>query len=915
MKIRSVAAMLFAASLGISAVALAEHPPTALARAGVSRAGMSDMGKRAAAVVGKIRAQRGASIRLAIPSAKATPGPARSAAAAAASAPLHPPGVSPIPTDAEDDEGEPDCTRDSACLDEGELPAGTQSETSIAIDDSGRHVVIGFNDFRGFNTPQLSVSGFAYSDDGGKTFVDGGQLPTGPLDQFGFPEVFGDPDVKYLGGCNFVYSSIFVIVKSFPGGLAAVQTMSVHRSRDCGHTWEGPFEVTAASNPSGLLDPDGFPVDAADKEFIDVDRHTGRLLMTWTNFTDTSVAPGGTQILSTYSDDILSATPPTFSTANIISATAREGTGSIPRFGPEKNQAYVVWRRLPGGTTNSIAFAKTDNGGKTWSDPVEISAPFFIIDQILGNDRVHSFPGMAVDKSWGKTRGNIYVAWAGNDSQDGADIMVLRSNNGGKSFIGPVAINARPGGDRAQWFPAVSVDDDTGRVFIHYYDQGIAGSGDLTQVSYVFSDDGGKHWSAPLPLTDPFHGGWGNDTSQPNLGDYNQSVAQRGKYYPVFALASRPPGGFVDGQPDLSMTVPDPKVQVLPASDHRFGAAPLDWQGESFVDSGRNGHIDPGELVFLSVNLRNYVTNPGSKGKVEDVFARLTTSTPGVDVILPISSWRDIKPGDTETNRFPFFLFTRASFQAGTPIDLQLEIFSDDHQSTILRHTIFTGTPQATVLVSESFDGSTSIPAGWRAVAQTGDPAINWRIEPGSPSTPGFCGTTSNGAFHVNTNGSAWQRLFSPAFSVPADSQWVTVEFDVCYDTEDEPLLNIWAYDGLFLRVTDVTGGTHVVRSVLAEAFEDQFTTDGFFGYPKHFPRNSDPDYFEDMSVWAGTSGGAFQHVRMRLPGMAGTIAQLRFEYAQDAFGTCADVRPGHSCGVIIDNVKVQSVKAAPRQP
>ena len=917
MKIRSVAAMLFAASLGISAVALAEHPPTALARAGVSRSGMSDMGKRAAAVVAKIRAQRGAAIRLAIPSAKAAPGPARSAGATAASTALHPPGVSPIPTDdADEDEGEPDCTTDSACLDEGELPAGTQSETAIAIDDSGQHVVIGFNDFRGFNDPnQLSISGFAYSDDGGKTFVDGGQLPDGPLDEFGFPQVFGDPDVKYLGACNFVYSSIMLVVKSFPGGLAVVQTMSVHRSRDCGHTWEGPFEVTSASNPSGLLDADGFPVDAADKEFIDVDRHTGRVLMTWTNFTDTSVAPGGTQILSTYSDDILSATPPTFSKANIISATAREGTGSIPRFGPEKNQAYVVWRRLPGGPTNSIAFAKTDDGGKTWSAPVEISAPFFIIDQILGNDRVHSFPGMAVDKSHEKTRGNIYVAWAGNDSHDGADIMVLRSNNGGKSFIGPVAINARPGGDRAQWFPAVSVDNDTGRVFIHYYDQGLTTSGDLTQVSYVFSDDGGKHWSPPLPLTDPFHGGWGNDTSQPNLGDYNQSVAQRGKYYPVFGLASRPPGGFVDGQPDLSMTVPDPKVQVLPASDHRFRAAPLDWQGQSFVDSGRNGHIDPGELVFLSVNLRNYVTNPDSKGKIEDVFARLSTSTPGVDVILPFSSWRDIKPGDTETNRFPFFLFTRSSFQAGTPIDLELEIFSDDHQTTILRHTIFTGTPQATVLVSESFDGSTSIPAGWRAVAQTGAAAINWRIEPGSPTSPGFCGTTSNGAFHVNTAGSAWQRLFSPAFAVPADSQWVTVEFDVCYDTEDEPLLNIWAYDGLFLRVTDLTGGTHTLRSVLTEAFEDQFTTDGFFGYPKHFPRNSDPAYFEDMSVWAGTSGGAFQHVRMRLPGMAGTIAQLRFEYAQDAFGTCADVRPGHSCGVIIDNVKVQSVKAAPKQP
>src|SRR5215468_8462529 len=99
MKLRSVAAMLFAASLGSSAVALADHPPTALARAGVARSGMSDMGKRAAKVVAKIRAQRGAAIRLAIPSTKAAPGPARSAAPTAASAALHPPGVSPIPTD------------------------------------------------------------------------------------------------------------------------------------------------------------------------------------------------------------------------------------------------------------------------------------------------------------------------------------------------------------------------------------------------------------------------------------------------------------------------------------------------------------------------------------------------------------------------------------------------------------------------------------------------------------------------------------------------------------------------------------------------------------------------------------------------------------------------------------------------
>ena len=34
--------------------------------------------------------------------------------------------------------------------DGGELPGGDQGELTIAIDDSGQHVVIGFNDFRAF---------------------------------------------------------------------------------------------------------------------------------------------------------------------------------------------------------------------------------------------------------------------------------------------------------------------------------------------------------------------------------------------------------------------------------------------------------------------------------------------------------------------------------------------------------------------------------------------------------------------------------------------------------------------------------------------------------------------------------------------------------------------------------------------
>jgi len=42
---------------------------------------------------------------------------------------------------------------------------------------------------------------------------------------------------------------------------------------------------------------------------------------------------------------------------------------------------------------------------------------------------------------------------------------------------------------------------------------------------------------------------------QPNLGDYNQAVAQGGEFFAVWAGTTLP--GFTDGQPSGNMTTPD----------------------------------------------------------------------------------------------------------------------------------------------------------------------------------------------------------------------------------------------------------------------------------------------------------------------------------------------------------------------
>src|SRR5687768_5437980 len=157
---------------------------------------MSAMGKRAAAAVARINAQ---SRGVAAPAARAA---------------------------TDDDDG---CLNKPECGEEGEeeeeeIPGG-QAELSIAVDETGRHIVIGFNDTRGFDLNPISVSGYLYSEDGGRTFVDGGQLPSPGDEVIGttrFPQVFGDPDVKYMGDCVSVYASILVEKVS---DTADVQTM------------------------------------------------------------------------------------------------------------------------------------------------------------------------------------------------------------------------------------------------------------------------------------------------------------------------------------------------------------------------------------------------------------------------------------------------------------------------------------------------------------------------------------------------------------------------------------------------------------------------------------------------------------------------------------------------------------------
>lgn len=278
----------------------------------------------------------------------------------------------------------------------------TESETSIAINAAGTVLVAGYNDARGFNnllqpnTNTLSLSGVAHSTDGGTTWSEvpvgaggAGTLPTPTNGQ-----VFGDPSVKYDPTRDiFVYASIYVRPSD------ALQGLCISTSNSDGSVWSAPIQIT----------PSFVAGHAADKELIDINPVTGRILVSWTDFTPSAV------IKSTFSDDL----GVTWSAAATLATTSASVTtlqGAMPAFLPgttnSNSTAYIAWSDVTSGTAN-IGMSRSIDGGATWSAAVDIdSSSFPIEDQILGVDRVAHFPSIAVDS----TSGRVYVAYQRNNS-------------------------------------------------------------------------------------------------------------------------------------------------------------------------------------------------------------------------------------------------------------------------------------------------------------------------------------------------------------------------------------------------------------------------------------------------------------------------------------------------------------------
>jgi hypothetical protein len=307
------------------------------------------------------------------------------------------------------------------------LDGTVQSEPEIAVlnapNSMGKLMVAGYNDTAGFSDRNRGVSGYAYSIDGGSTWVDGGGLPprltgSGTVDDDGVDAYFGDPSVVVDQATQrFFYASIYKLPDgsyslSVNRGTFQVappqnaESMSNGRClSDSSQTgvpdppqqgqqrmvWEQPVVAVRPTAVVGgaILNVDKSP-DFLDKPWLYVDQATGTLYLAYTRFAADGETPlelarckgcARKSILTSADWDgpytVVPNEPDTVNQAATAVTTTRPGSASGPPrliatwFARTFTLAAAGTSGLPGAnsteTRQRIGYAYSDDDGVTWS--------------------------------------------------------------------------------------------------------------------------------------------------------------------------------------------------------------------------------------------------------------------------------------------------------------------------------------------------------------------------------------------------------------------------------------------------------------------------------------------------------------------------------------------------------------------
>ncbi len=395
------------------------------------------------------------------------------------------------------------------------------SEVTLAQNPRDPQNLVGASKMFTDNENYIFRIGTYASFDGGKTWIDNGQLPG--LEPFG---ITSDPTVTFdADGTAYVE----VLAARGPEGRSALY---LYISNDGGRTWSEPQLVSD--------DARGFN----DKEWLVADitggPHAGNLYTTWVQIVDQNY-----RILFARSTD----GGKTWSAPHELA-----GKRGVTRQGPvvavdAQGDVYVVWSNL---TENRLELAASTDGGVTFT-PDRDTLPFQNVRPLKGNlRRGFVLAGFAADPG---TPDTLYVVW--DDGRRGnADILFSVSQDGGATWRLPVVINGVTRNDQFQpWVTA----NRAGEIYVQWFDRRDDPQNLLVHTYAARSTDGGKTWSE-LRVTDV--------ASDPTVG--LPLAGQAGFYGDYQALVADEQGVHLfwnetrDGQQEVyTAQIPPDRWQIL----------------------------------------------------------------------------------------------------------------------------------------------------------------------------------------------------------------------------------------------------------------------------------------------------------------------------------------------------------------
>ncbi len=206
--------------------------------------------------------------------------------------------------------------------------------------------------------------------------------------------------------------------------------------------------------------------------------------------------------------------------------------------GPNGN-VYVVWsvyESWPASET-ALGFAKSTDGGATYQTPTRIITNIKGIRQDEPTDhRVNSFPSMTVDQQ----TGDIYIVWTnigvpGTNSGTNQSVYMIKSSNEGTTWSTPVRVNQNTYTEgEYSYFPWISCDPVTGALSVIFYDTRNTTGYDV-ETWVAVSLDGGDTWEDFRVSDVSFTTKAIPGLAGGYMGDYLGIASLDGNVYPVWS--------------------------------------------------------------------------------------------------------------------------------------------------------------------------------------------------------------------------------------------------------------------------------------------------------------------------------------------------------------------------------------------